>query len=133
MAAPSNHDHAPAAESTDARPRVAVIAVHGISDQNPGETATAISGLLANLQTSAGAPAYAPFARTDVRIPVRRLDVPAATATGRTFAQRAHILRTTHTEPPDVGFEFMKSVLANYEIDGPDETFDTTVLSSARV
>ena len=118
-----------------ARPRVAVIVVHGVGDQAPGDSAAKIADLLSNLQTPAGTPVYARFTEQTIRLPVRRLEVPPHIAPGRTFAERGRALRphAPGAAPPDVGLEFMTTLLAKYAIDGPDETYETTVLSGERI
>jgi hypothetical protein len=117
------------------RRRVAVIVVHGVGDQAPGESAAKIADLLSNLQTSGGTPVYARFTEETIRLPVRRLEVPPHLAPGRTFAERGRALRphTLGGAPPDVGLEFTTTLLAKYEIDGPDETYETTVVSGKRI
>lgn len=117
-----------------APPRVAVIVVHGVGDQAPGDSAARIADLLSNLQTPAGTPVYARFTQETIRVPVRRLEVPPHIAPGRTFAERGRALRprAPGAAPPDVGLEFTTTLLAKYEIDGPDETYETAVLSGER-
>jgi len=119
----------------DRRHGVAVIVVHGVGDQAPGESAAKIADLLSNLQSPAGTPVYARFTQETIRLPVRRLEVPPHIAPGRTFAERGRALRprALGDAPPDVGLEFTTTLLAKYEIDGPDETFETAVLSSERI
>jgi len=116
------------------RPRVAVIVVHGVGHQAPGDSAAKIADLLSNLQTPAGTPVYARFTRETIRLPVRRLEVPPHVAPGRIFAERGRALRPAApgAASPDVGLEFTTTLLAKYEIDGPDETYETAVLSGER-
>jgi hypothetical protein len=51
-------------------PRVAVIAVHGVADQAPGETNRAVAHLLANVDEPGVGPAYAAGSVTPLQIPV---------------------------------------------------------------
>jgi hypothetical protein len=115
--------------------RVAVIVVHGVADQEPGRPSAEIADLLANLN-DAGAPAYASFVGESVRIPVRPLPIPDDFRRGAaTFADRAAGLRAMKrqtTEPVDTNIEFMSALIAAYELGGPAETFETTVLRSTR-
>ena len=86
----SHATHAPGARE----PRIAVIAVHGVADQKPGETAAAVAGLLLSLDPSKradndphrhdphknsplGTPAgsYAGFEESFCRMPLRPLSV----------------------------------------------------------
>lgn len=124
--------------STTTARRVAVIAVHGVADQQPGETTTAIVNLLSNLDDQ-GRPAYGPFEAASVRIQVRSLEVPErATHSVQDWAARAANCRAEQARAPgraavvDAGLEFMASLLANYEPSGPDETYETDVLRSER-
>ncbi|HKN65164.1 MAG TPA: hypothetical protein VJW73_02750 [Gemmatimonadaceae bacterium] len=84
----------PTNASSAREPRIAVIAVHGVADQKPGETAAAVAGLLLSLDPSKradndphrhdplksaplGAPAgsYAGFEESFCRMPLRPLSV----------------------------------------------------------
>ena len=58
----------PAAESE--RPRIAVLAVHGVGDQVPAESARSIARMLASLEDG-GRIRYAPVAERSVHLPVR--------------------------------------------------------------
>src|SRR5438270_4075068 len=123
--------------------RIAVIAVHGVADQRPTETAHAIAGLLANLDNAAG-PLYAPFRERRVDVPVRRLDVPRRREASGAFYNRAPQLRERRcltidvggdhpTKEFDAGLEFMASQLADYAVHGPDETYRAIVLEGSRL
>ena len=124
--------------------RVAVIAVHGVADQQPGATGTAIADLLENLDTREGR-AYGPFVERRIAIPVRRVDVPREPNASGTFEDRAPKLRhrdqtcmtvavsdAAPAEALDVGLEFMSSLLADYVVKGPEETYDTFVFEGTR-
>ena len=123
--------------------RIAVIAVHGVADQRPDETVRAIGDLLANLETAGGA-AYGPFVEQHIDIPVRRVDVPREANAAEPFYDRAPKLRARQQltidigagEPTpqfDAGLEFMSSLLADYTVRGPEETYQTTILHGSRV
>ncbi len=117
--------------------RVAVIAVHGVADQQPGETVRNIADLLSNIDAADG-PVYAPFVPADVSMPVRRVDVPAVDQAdaGKTFAQRADALRARRSSLAaphgDANIEFMATLLAGYRGGDPDDTFKTTVFRGQR-
>lgn len=55
--------------STPATERLAIVAVHGVADQKPGETARAIADMLLRLDGN-GTGTYAPCVETGLRIPV---------------------------------------------------------------
>jgi hypothetical protein len=132
----ARHEIATANATTGAaRARVAVVVVHGVGDQAPGDSAAKIADLLSNLQTPSGTPVYARFTQETIRLPVRRLEVPPHVAAGGTFAERGRALRphAPGAAAPDAGLEFTTTLLAKYEIDGPDETYETAVLSGERI
>src|SRR5438552_2889833 len=122
--------------------RVAVIAVHGVADQRPDDASRAIADLLANLETTSG-PAYGPFVEQRIDVPVRRVDVPRESNASATFYDRAPKLREREqltieigagqpTPQFDAGLEFMSTALADYAVRGPEETYQTTMLSAVR-
>ena len=75
-------------------PRIAVIGVHGVADQKPGETAAAIAGLLLGIgrrpgdepsgadsapdESARATPPYHGFEGRALQVPLRRLHVPSA-------------------------------------------------------
>jgi hypothetical protein len=141
-------------DTSDPR-RIAVIAVHGVANQEPGETVGAIANLLINLDESGG-PAYERVSEETIRVPVRKVEVPPPPADKweeyrehKGFYQRAPALRaqrkkikaaqeaTTGGGPrapqvQDVGHDFMTSLLEKYEPDGPSATFETTRIRLSR-
>ena len=79
--------------------RVAVIAVHGVADQEPGDSGLAITHLLANLDLPGGTRAYGAFVETHIQIPVRPVPVPGGAGLSETtFAKRAASLRKMQDE-----------------------------------
>ena len=132
----------PSRDSTAEGKRVAVIAVHGVADQPPDSTVRTIADLLANLATPEGV-AYAPFTEQRIDIPVRRVDVPREANAAAPFYDRAPKLRARQqltidigADQPtlhfDAGLEFMSSLLADYRVRGPEETYQTTMLRGSR-
>lgn len=117
-------------------PNTAVVVVHGVADQKPGESGEAIVRLLSNLDVEPGHPAYEPFVGHDLSVPVRPLPVPGGLDLEKTtFGKRAGSLRTllrATNEPVDVNIEFMSTLIAGYQPSGPDETYQTAVHSSTR-
>src|SRR5438552_12487268 len=55
----------------DAPRHVAVIAVHGVADQKPRETARTIADVLSRVGDADGRSLYGAFEEVDVRVPVR--------------------------------------------------------------
>ena len=118
--------------------RVAVIAVHGVADQQPGETTTAIANLLSNIDDG-DRPAYGPFESESVRLPVRAIQFEdRETHKHQNWATRAADCREGRVQPAartgvvDAGLEFMSSLLAGYEPSGPEETYETAILRGYR-
>lgn len=117
--------------------RVAVIAVHGVADQQPGQTNRAIANLLSNVNDG-DAPAYEAFQVRPLQIPVRPVPVPdRARHEAQSFgefaaSERRRMTLEARTEIEDVDLAFTASLLAKYEPSGPDETYHTTVLRGRR-
>jgi len=85
--------------------RIAIIAIHGVADQKPDETARRISDLLLGLKR--GNALYQAFNRLDLRVPVREVAfarVPAREETPLAAAfrmdPRAQCLKYVHSRPP---------------------------------
>src|SRR5205823_2977334 len=92
---------------------------------------------------SATGAAYGPFVEQRIAIPVRRLDVPREANASEPFYDRAPKLRERQqltidigadAETPqfDAGLEFMSSLLADYTVRGPEDTYQTTMLHGSR-
>ena len=62
--------YAPRVDPSNPPKRVAVVAVQGIADQKPGESASAVAGLLARVH-EAGVASYGAFAERTVQVHVR--------------------------------------------------------------
>lgn len=58
-----------AAAAADCKKRIAVIAVHGVADQQPAESARAVANLLLNIEPQKAV--YAPFEATTIHVPTR--------------------------------------------------------------
>src|SRR5262249_41127501 len=72
------------------------------------------------------------FARYEVRVPVRKVEVPPHVERHQDFAERAHAMRrdaAPDAPPPAVDIEFTSTLLAQYDIEGPDETYETAILA----
>jgi hypothetical protein len=111
--------------------KVAIVAVHGVGNQAAGTTATAMADLLANLDEPGQGPLYSTFTGRDLRLPVRRLGVPAHVPKGRTFAERAETLRQKSDRAP-IDVEFTRSLLVDYHVSGPEDTYETVALGGTR-
>lgn len=87
-------------------PRVAVVAVHGIGQQQPRESVRAIAGLLLQLKYPGGAPRFAAFHETPLQVPVRPL-----------------ALAPDDGKPLEQEHQFMRDQLAQYQpASGPYDT-----------
>ena len=120
--------------------RIAVIAVHGVADQQPNETACTIGNLLQNLQ-AIGGPTYTPFIVEPLRVPVQPLNVdeeapPSYKAKpGQLIAsydQLSKINRRDGRHAHDTAYEFMYGMLRDYRGGDPAETYQTPRLAAAR-
>lgn len=115
------------------RRKVAVLVVHGVGNQTAGSTSTAVADLLANLEDPADdrMPLYTSFQGHDLRLPVRRLGVASHVPSRISFAKRARTLRHDRNRAP-IDVEFTRSLLVDYQVSGPEDTYETVVLSATR-
>ncbi len=124
------------------KPKIAVIAVHGVADQQPGDSARQIADLLEEFKPPA---LYAPFTETRIRIPLEpvavregddheRMSILAASVNERSAYVRRHLASKT-PPPPDEwsrpSHQFMRNQLRCYQPRDP-RTFDTVRLESVR-
>jgi len=138
--------------------RIAVVAVHGVGDQQPFESARAIGDLLQNIDAdpsplenrpepcaappSPAQPQYDPFVERTIRINVRPLVISneprAAVAAARdahaTFHQFVEQQRREGRRPyeDDAWYAFMRGQLRCYHGEGPEETYETVRLEGRR-
>jgi hypothetical protein len=139
---------------------VAVVAVHGVADQKPHETARTIADLLSRVE-GAGAGRYRAFEETELRLGVSRvMTEPAEAAQGQAMGRPAvRTIRQVSAElfamrqtpqlhgaladvepapdtPGELGdglaHEYMKHLLSVYRPDAKDRTFETVRLESVR-
>ncbi len=142
-------------------PRVAVIAVHGVADQQPGDSARAVAGLLLQLDADGNAmmpvaqPAtrrddlYARFEASTLHIPLRPL-----TVSRRATRRRRRVFQLFEEHEPDesaddgdcttppstvresdtgrVGYAYFSRQLANYDPGARTPSFVTTILEGTR-
>lgn len=128
--------------------RVALVAVHGVADQKPGETAQALADQLSGLENGdPQAARYIPWKEDPVRIPVTPVPL-GSFATSRLmqnpFTGFAKLSRGAHSEfasqyfgaqsPENPALEFMATKLAGYRGgDRKNATYATTRLRSERM
>lgn len=91
--------------------KVAVIGVHGVADQKPGETAKAVARIL-QAESSVVDTAYEGFVEERLHLPVTKLvlgtppsnrDIPARAVEARGLSERSPYLRMLHRRDPNVG------------------------------
>jgi len=124
------------------KPRIAVIAVHGVADQQPGDSARQIADLIEEFKPPN---LYAPFTETRIHIPlqpvaVRDVDdhqpmsIMGAGVNERSAYVRRH-LASKQPPPPNEwnrpSHQFMRNQLRCYQ-PGDPRTFDTVRLESER-
>lgn len=132
-------------QQTQKLPSIAVVAVHGVGEQEPGASARALADLLLRLRHPNGAPRYTSFAARELRIPAR----PAVVEPPRpaTIADAKKARRSIFTEQSDMllarlhgggdpatfsaEHEFMRGQLEAYESAGAP--YETVRVEGARL
>jgi hypothetical protein len=119
--------------------RTAVVAVHGIGQQKPGDSVRAIAGLLLRLRTADQRPRYASFREVPLQVPVQRVGVKPRTEPPPEPSQWWHALSPAFqaqlgaTRDPRyfaTDYEFMRAQLAEYP--GTEEPYVTTRVEGVR-
>src|SRR5579885_2259773 len=113
--------------------KIAVIAVHGVGEHKPFETARAIGDLLQDVDHNPGGypqPSYDPFIEREIRINVRptRLSTPGTQAAMDIRGPFHHLVNETTagaTLKAPVDIEFMRGQLRNYRGEDPADTYHT--------
>src|SRR6185503_12929883 len=140
-------------------PRIAVIAVHGVADQQPGDSAGAVAGLLLQLDTdgkvmtSARQPEamrealYARFDASTLHIPLRPLAVSQRVTRRRPFElfeehePDESAADTDRAKPPSgvhesdagrVAYAYFSRQLVDYDPGARTPSYVTTVLEGTR-
>lgn len=113
--------------------KAAVIAVHGVGNQEPFDSARQVAALLTDFDPNGTYPA---FVEHRVQIPLADLNVAGSgTKSSATIKDRPdyvdhHLKR--NEPPPDVSYEFMRNQLSCYVSDGEDRTYETVRLEARR-
>jgi hypothetical protein len=115
--------------------RVAVVVVHGVADQQSGDSVRSVSNLLLNLDED-GAPLYRQFRRVPFRIqsrPVRLAD-PASDCRGNAFARfvRGAIYRGAPDGAEPAHRAFLRAQLECYQGETPDHPYESIRLEALR-
>lgn len=134
---------------TAAKPRdpVAIIAIHGVGNQERGETARTLAELLQRDQTTAHTPgaSYSTFAQDEMVLPVvpikdeLKLDEPPAQERTTWLISQSEFMKTGHIrlpqpergEPP-LDVAFTRSCVGIYDAAKHTQSFSTTVLKGQR-
>ena len=126
--------------------KIAVLAVHGVGDQQPFETARRIGDLLQDLDRTAN-PVYQPFEERTIRFGVRPVAEPAADAqaTGaqeirgpfhtwvtRQWTARASSPAAAPVSDDELSRAFMQGQLRGYLGEDPEDTYESVRLEGAR-
>jgi hypothetical protein len=131
------------------RKRLAVLAVHGVGNHAPFDTARRIGDLLQDLDwgtpnegglPSAVSPRYFPFREQKLRVNVRPTVVKeeAPTASGTRGPFYAYINRhlshqnRASSNPDELAHEFMRGQLSQYQGEEPEDTYETIRLEGTR-
>lgn len=112
--------------------RIAVVAVHGIGQQKPGDSVRAIAGLLLRLRHADGSSRFSSFREVPLQVPVRKVGIsPPGDSTS---AQPAPHPAPGGHDPGRVEFtrdyDFMRQRLEAYE--GSEEPYITTRVEGLR-
>jgi len=119
--------------------RIAVVAIHGVGDQAPRETARAVASQLLNLNGSSGPVRYDPFEEQSLRITTQPVVLTGRRDELRRFQirERSSYIRDFHKagrsgEMEDLDIQFAKGQLAEYAGEGPTAMYETVRLESTR-
>ncbi len=106
--------------------RVAVVAVHGVADQAPGESAAAIADLLVRRG------AYSPSEVKRLALRVERVPVDPRAPVVRTGRDRPPPALTLAANQGGFGQAFMRRQLEHYEVEPRDAVYDTVRVTTSR-
>ena len=127
-------------EHTGGGERIAVVAVHGIGQQKPGDSVRAMAGLLLRLRHADGSARFTGFREVPLQVPVQKVGVkarPEVPAPDRPwwYARSDAFVRELKGTAPHTGhfatdYEFMRAQLAAYE--GSEDPYVTTRVEGLR-
>jgi len=119
--------------------RIAVVAIHGVGDPPPRETAQAVANQLLHLNGLLEPRRYDPFEEQTVRITTRPVIVRERHEAPSRYRirERSSYIRDFHQpgqrrDLGDLDTQFAKGQLADYEGEGPAAMYDTIRLRSTR-
>lgn len=117
-------------------PIIALVAVHGVADQKPNESARAISSLLLGLHREFDT-RFASFREFAMGLPNRRVDIeetPRGDSLAARLDVRAQFLRESAGESvSDADYRFMRELLGSYQQAGEDAVYRTVRLEGSRL
>ncbi|HUQ15007.1 MAG TPA: hypothetical protein VM094_03055 [Gemmatimonadales bacterium] len=117
-------------------PTIAVVAVHGVADQKPNESARAISHLLLSLRRGLDT-RFTSFREFGIALPNRRVDIeetPRGPSLAARLDVRAQFLRESEGGPvSEADYRFMRELLGAYEQTGEDRVYQTVRLEGGRL
>jgi len=106
--------------------RVAVVAVHGVADQAPGESAAAVANLLVRR------PGYAPSGLTRLALRVERVPVAPRRAVAAGERDCAPPALALPADAGGFGQAFMRRQLEHYEVEPSDAVYETLRVTTTR-
>src|SRR5688500_11922283 len=123
--------------------KIAVIAIHGVGDHEPFQSARAVAGLLSNLRQESGSSQYSALEEKVVRISVRPTETEQRTEAlrqegtwGPMDAVASSILRTPTALPESkvrsLSHQFMDGQLARAKDHGADSPYPTLRVDTVR-
>jgi len=122
--------------STSPPPTIAVVAVHGVADQKPGESARTIARMLLGLRRGLET-RFTSFREFGIALPNRRTDIEAPPrASGhrkRSDVRPEFIQESGGGTVSELDYEFMRELLGKYEQVGEDGAYQTVRLEGGRL
>jgi hypothetical protein len=119
---------------TSPPPTIAVVAVHGVADQKPGESARAIARMLLGVRRGLQAH-FTSFRELGLSLPNRRVEVaPPSSESGKRSDMRPRFIQAsqgTVVDNPD--YHFMQEQLSDYQQGRGDDVYQTVRLEGARL
>ena len=123
--------------------RIAVVAIHGVGDHLPEEMAKAVGGMLESRHSAAGASRYEEFESDSIQARIAPVKVSRAPG-GKPHATGgwgpmdalqlagAQVLSAGAAQQNSIDHVFMEGQLADYQEEGPEDTYEFFRLQGAR-
>jgi hypothetical protein len=125
-----------ASTSTSPPPTIAVVAVHGVADQKPGESARAIAQMLLGLRQRLNT-RFTSFREFGIALPNRRVEIeeapPGSRRRKRSDVRPEFIRESRGGTVSEADYQFMRELLGKYRQAGEDGVYQTIRLEGGRL